>query len=294
MGHACDHPPRPRQLEPGRTGGWQRLLRLAPPPDHQLPGDAPFHHPAARQHLHATRARWRCLARSSPAPADSRSPVLNALPRPTPWCGHPRSTCPSVGAIGPPMRQAGPLAWPRRPPPRGAVAGRTIGRRHEPPDEQAWRLHQDMARAPLDWLPPSLAPEAIHARGLDRWAIKQRRAGLGSTPCRPTESPGEHGVQALPTPGPVPAAARVRPRLPRRQVMRPQAPGTAPASPRKHRVQHVPEGLAPRSSHTCRRRHTRLTSLPLGVRQVSGIELSVHRPYNGSTPRSDDQCSDSF
>jgi hypothetical protein len=229
MGHACDHPPRPRQLDPGLTGGWQRLLSLAPPPDHQPPSDAPFHHPAARQHLHATRARWRCRPRSSPAPANSSPPVLNALQRPTPWCGHPRSACPSVGtANGPPVLQAGPLAVPRRPPPLGAVAVRTIGRRHEHPDEQAWRLHQDMARAPRDCLPPSIAPGGqpcsrsgpLGDQAAPRWAGEHalpahvepcgaRRAGAPNALAR--TSGGKRATPSAPAAGQAATGARYSP-----------------------------------------------------------------------------------
>src|SRR5882724_3951625 len=179
--------------------------------------------------MKATRDRWRCLAWSYPDPADSGPPVLNDLQRPTQRRVHPLSAFTSVCAIRPNMLQAGQLALQRSQQQLGAVAVRNISRMHEPPDDQALRIHQNMALAPIDFLRPIVASGAAHNRGLDRLAINNRRAGLGIAPSLHAYGPVELGVQSLPKPLHAPEAEIMIHRLPRGQVMRQQAPGTATA-----------------------------------------------------------------
>jgi hypothetical protein len=82
----------------------------------------------------------------------------------------------------------------------GAVAVRNVGRMHEHSDDQALRIHQDMTLAPIDFLPPIIAPGATYDRGLDRLAINNRRAGLRIAPFLHAYQPVELGVQSLPKP----------------------------------------------------------------------------------------------
>src|SRR5581483_5449248 len=103
-------------------------------------------------------------------------------------------------------------------------------------------------------------------------------AGLPLAPRQAARLASKHGMNLLPHPGAPPRPPIPIHRLPRRELVRQQAPGTAPAQEVKERVEHLAHVGRARPSPRLGARNQMLEYGPFLIAQITRIGFAVHPP----------------
>ena len=219
-------------MNPGLTGFWQFLIVLAEPSAPAEPGQRPFNHPSARQHLELVAVR---------SPAHHLQQPSSSLPSP-------RHQPTGIGRIGPDDLKPGEPAQQLGQHQSGPVPVLDVGGvNHHGPRAARWCPLRcgACARTPCR----RRSREAPFFRGLHRLAVDDRPAGSSI----PSLALPDHGTQCLQNPLPSAVLApfsEVPPdRAPRRQVVGHHSPGNTATQHVQDAVHHLPQvhssGMSP-------------------------------------------------
>src|SRR4051794_25778865 len=118
-------------------------------------------------------------------------------------------------------------------------------------EQKALRIHQNMAFSALDLLAAIIASLlSSHAGALDRLRIDNTRGGLRITPKTDPQALADGCVESLPGTIDAPEAKVMVDGLPRREVVRQQAPGAAAAENVEDGVEDLADAVEARSSRS--------------------------------------------
>ena len=153
------------------------------------------------------------------------------------------------------------------------------GRVHVERTDQAFGVHQHVARAPDQLLGAVVAAHAAHLGGLDGLAVDRARTGLRIASQADAQALAQEPMHPFPGAVEPPGAQIVVHRLPGWPLLRQQALGTAGAHDIQDGVYTGAQGMVARPTGTfCLRREEGLHHVPLGVGEVGQIGVRVHTP----------------
>jgi hypothetical protein len=162
------------------------------------------------------------------------------------------------------------------------------------PQDQPLSIHQQGPFTPTQLFGPIIATYTSHSRRLDRLAIENRGTRLGVASSLHAERLPQGRVNSLPHAYQPPTPKVMVHRLPRRQIVGHQPPGTATTQAIEDCMQDVMHRMAPRPAPCLGRWQLRHQMAPLGVRQIRWIEVSVHSAYSVRMIEAYDHFSDGF
>ena len=143
-------------------------------------------------------------------------------------------------------------------------------------DHQTTGSTQQMTFTTADLLAAVVATHAANTGRLARLASTDPGAGLRGAASPTPHTFTHHGGAAVPGAVETPFPPLLLDRLPRRQVVRQQAPGAAVPNQGEHRVHNRPSMLSHRSTSLRRRWQTGHKDRPFGVRQIGWIGHVLH------------------
>jgi hypothetical protein len=146
-----------------------------------------------------------------------------------------------------------------------------IGSVHLSSKDQATCVDQDVPFAAVDAFGAVIPAGATHAGRSDRLAVDDARARLGLPPACRAELLAEHRVQVLPGAVQPPQSKVVVGRLPRRELVREQPPGTATPHNIEDGIQDLADRVHSGTTDALGRWQERVQTSKLSIRQVSQV-----------------------